>query len=275
MPKFIDLTNNIFNALTVLYRGENSKTGHVRWVCRCSCGEVVLVFGGSLTFGSTGSCGCLSDRGKRYSSKNNYIYKKFNKKRKRGSLIYGVGINDGNENIASKQCENTDEYLIYHMWTGMLRRCYSLPFKNRNPTYKNCAVERNWHKFSHFKAWVETQDWKGKELDKDILIKGNKLYSSSTCLFVSHSINSLFICSYPSERCLPHGVTFDKVNKKYRAKVSFGGKTIHIGRYSFVGDAVSAYKKIKAKIIYDSALEQIDIKVYSALIMRSYEFLDR
>lgn len=272
MPKLVDLTKNIFGNLIVLYRGENSSAGSAKWACKCSCGEVVLVYGGSLTSGATKSCGCMSDRGKRYSVKPASKYVKYSNKRKRNRL-YGIGINDGQEDIASIKNKGTDSYAIYSIWTRMMRRGYSVSFKKSHPTYKNCTVAEEWHRFSNFKSWVETQDWRGKELDKDILIKGNKLYSPSTCLFVSHHVNSLLHDNAASRGKYPQGITFDGKNKKYRAKVSLNCSSIHIGRYASINKAISAYEKAKAKIIYDEALNQVDVKIYSALMFRAYEFI--
>lgn len=58
MPKFIDLTGEIFGRLTVIRRGENSgkKTG---WHCRCDCGNETNIPASHLANGHTKSCGCL------------------------------------------------------------------------------------------------------------------------------------------------------------------------------------------------------------------------
>ena len=59
MGKFKDLTGQKFGRLTVLERVENAKCGKVRWLCRCDCGNEVIVNGSSLTSQNTKSCGCF------------------------------------------------------------------------------------------------------------------------------------------------------------------------------------------------------------------------
>lgn len=122
-------------------------------------------------------------------------------------LIYGVGINDSKSTyIEGKRCK------YYVTWKSMLQRCYSLKYKNKNPTYANCSVCDEWLTFSNFKAWMVKQNWEGKDLDKDILIEGNKIYSPETCFFISRRINTLLNVSKKRIGSLPLGVTFNKKN---------------------------------------------------------------
>ena len=118
-------------------------------------------------------------------------------------LVYGVGINDadyatqikktiGYENGKQKQkliwsCH------FYEKWKSMLERCYSERFKIKFPTYKDCTVCEEWLTFSNFKSWMEEQDWQGKELDKDLLVVGNKIYSPQTCCFLTKMINTFIM----------------------------------------------------------------------------------
>tara|TARA_R110002049_G_C8858977_1_gene538029 strand:+ start:91 stop:618 length:528 start_codon:yes stop_codon:yes gene_type:complete len=105
-------------------------------------------------------------------------------------LIYGVATNDASYSVTI----NVDGVVyvcpFYSRWVAMLRRCYSVDYKKKKKTYEDCYSCDSWLLFSCFKLWMETQDWKGKELDKDILIKGNKMYSPGTCLFVTTKENS-------------------------------------------------------------------------------------
>lgn len=55
----LNLTGQMFGRLSVLSRGESTKAGKVRWLCRCHCGSFVTVVGSSLLAGLTRSCGCL------------------------------------------------------------------------------------------------------------------------------------------------------------------------------------------------------------------------
>lgn len=51
-------TGNTYGYLTVIARAENSKDGRARWLCKCKCGNEVIVLGKSLRNGNTKSCGC-------------------------------------------------------------------------------------------------------------------------------------------------------------------------------------------------------------------------
>lgn len=54
----IDLTGKTFGKLTVLHRAVSRKTHGVRWMCKCQCGNLIIVDGHSLKKGTTKSCGC-------------------------------------------------------------------------------------------------------------------------------------------------------------------------------------------------------------------------
>lgn len=138
----------------------------------------------------------------------------------------------------------------------MINRCYSKRFHLLRPTYKDCTVCDEWLIFSNFKTWMVLQDWKGKVLDKDILEQGNKVYSPSTCIFVTTRINNLLGTHTTSRGEYPQGVYKDKLNNKYKAQCSVDGKYVHIGRYGTVEEAYSAYKKFKYNVIADVASTQ-------------------
>lgn len=116
-------------------------------------------------------------------------------KTKNKRLVYGVGNNDADyvvekrEEIGYVGGKRRRKLMwvcpYYQTWKDMIKRCYSTKCQEKFPTYKGCSVSADWHTFSNFKAWMEKQNWEGKQLDKDILIEGNKVYSPETCVFVS------------------------------------------------------------------------------------------
>jgi hypothetical protein len=102
------------------------------------------------------------------------------------SKVYGVGfIGEGK----FKSSLNGVRSKAHKTWTGMLERCYSEKCHARNPTYKECSVCDEWHNFQNFAKWFFKNYIKGFELDKDIKVKGNKIYSPDTCIFVSPKKN--------------------------------------------------------------------------------------
>ena len=110
-------------------------------------------------------------------------------------LIHGVGINDvdaltrWNENGKRVDCP------IYVSWKDILKRCYNILWKKNHPHYNGVTVHPDWHRFSNFKEWVNTQpqsNWQELQIDKDLLIKGNKVYGPDTCCFLTRVENNLF-----------------------------------------------------------------------------------
>ena len=79
----------------------------------------------------------------------------------------------------------------------MLKRCYDPKYQEKEPTYKGCTVENHLLNFQHMCKWLEENYYEipGETmcLDKDILCKGNKIYSRNTCIFVPERINLLFV----------------------------------------------------------------------------------
>ena len=89
---------------------------------------------------------------------------------------------------------------LYLKWHDMINRCYNAKFHLRQPQYKGCTVCEEWLNYSNFKVWYDQNRIQGMslDLDKDILFKGNKVYSPETCCFVPHKINTLFLNSKKS-----------------------------------------------------------------------------
>ena len=138
--------------------------------------------------------------------------------RKRNRLVFGVGINDANYDI---QKENGKLCSYYETWRNMLRRCYSTKFQANNPTYEGCTVCDEWLTFSNFKSWMEQQDWKDKQLDKDLLIYKNKVYSPVTCCFIAKEINVVLTCvGAVTKGNYPFGVYYHKRDRKFYAQCS-------------------------------------------------------
>ena len=102
--------------------------------------------------------------------------------------VFGIGyLGDGEFNSKlNGRC--TKEYST---WRTMLQRCYDPKCHARSPSYIGCTVCKDWRNFQNFAAWMSTQNYEGKQLDKDIKVKGNKVYSPETCSFVSHAENSV------------------------------------------------------------------------------------
>jgi len=185
-------------------------------------------------------------------------------------LVFGVGIND---------YPGTSSWMIggvrfkcplYIKWFSMLLRCYKKAHLEMFPTYIGCSVSEDWKYFSKFRAWMEEQDWKGKELDKDILVKGNKIYSAETCVFVSRELNT-FLNDHGSARGLyPLGVSWHKATETFIAQCSDPktGKSVHLGQFSTPEEAHLAWKAKKHEHALTYAEQQTDPRIAEALRTR-------
>lgn len=187
-------------------------------------------------------------------------------KYKKTKLVYGIGVNDAdyciNPTIDGKQVRCK----YYQTWRGMLERCYDSKYQTKEPTYTGCTVCEEWLTFSNFKKWMETQDWVGKCLDKDILIQGNKIYSPDTCIFVSSSINNLFTKSDAARGKYKIGVSFKKENDKFLAQCNINGKPKYLGLFLTEEEAYKTYKIFKTAHIRTLALEQTDERLKQAML---------
>ena len=193
--------------------------------------------------------------------------------------ICGVGITG---NIELKV---NGQYLKeYKIWKGVLRRCYSEYCHNTRPTYAECSMSKDFQYFPHFMEWCSKQtgfgslDDKGRPftLDKDILIKGNKLYSEDTCCFVPYEINNSFLKKGNKRgECL---IGVCKRKDRFIAHLSRGNSIqIFLGSFTTEIEAFIAYKQAKEahiKSLAEKWKDQIDLRVYEALVKYEVEITD-
>lgn len=183
--------------------------------------------------------------------------------------VQGFGI-IGDENIRDN---NGNILETYRKWEAMLDRVYGRGCKSdeTNPYY-SVSVSEDFRWYKDFKYWCTTQvgfSNQGWALDKDILVKGNKLYSPDTCCFVPVELNSLLVNSRATRGEFPVGVHFDKSRNKFQAYIRKDGKRKHLGRFSTPEEAFQVYKQSKEDYIKEVAekyKDQIDPRVYEALM---------
>lgn len=133
--------------------------------------------------------------------------------------LYGVGY-VGEEKTVN---DNKEILISYKHWVSMLKRCYDEKFHIKYKSYKDCSVCEEWHNYSNFKKWFNENyyeiDGEKIALDKDILIKGNKIYSPNTCIFVPERINGLFTKREAERNECPIGVEKVKEKNRYIARL--------------------------------------------------------
>ena len=157
----------------------------------------------------------------------------------------------------------------YQHWFAMLNRCYG---DGCNGVSSGAYVCDEWLDFQVFAEWITQQDGyenTGWVLDKDLLVKGNKLYSPSTCALIPREVNNFTNKRQSLRGEFPIGVSFVKSKGKYVAQGNFTGfRKKHIGTFDTPAEAFSAYKKCKedhAKFLAKEFAEVLDHRVIKAL----------
>ena len=208
-------------------------------------------------------------------------FKNCNVKSRFKPSVYGVGYLGYEKTVD----ENGNTIKSYVVWTHMLERCYYDECQKKHPTYRGCCVCEEWLNYSSFKKWFDDNYYEIEEeqmaLDKDILVKGNKIYSPDTCVFVPKNINTLFTKSNKVRGKYPIGVYFNKNAKKFMAYCSMliNGKKMkkYLGLYNTIEEAFNAYKEFKEKYIKqvaDEYKDKIPQKLYEAMYNYEVEISD-
>ena len=192
-------------------------------------------------------------------------------------------FNRGYLGIGKYLPSDKDYYLV---WKSLLQRVLDDRYQEDRPTYKGVTMDDEWLNFQNFATWCDTQEFfkaeddKGQpyQLDKDILIKGNKTYSPNTCCFVPSQINGVLISCKARRGDSPVGVSYNKVKRKFVAHINLGdGKRNHLGCFEDSTEAFKTYKRVKEVYIKSLAEKwkgKIDDKVYQALLEWKIEITD-
>ena len=179
--------------------------------------------------------------------------------------VFNVGIIGELNHIIGKKPSKE-----FQTWYEMMRRCYSLEYKKKEDTYYDVTCCDEWLYFPNFYKWIINQEnfatWKNtrlSSLDKDILIKGNKVYRPEACCLVPHHVNTLFTKRNKDRGDYPIGVYYDKTTKNYGASVSRvkNGKYRYksFGNYPTPEEAFySGYKPAKEMQIKEIAEEEFN-----------------
>ena len=173
----------------------------------------------------------------------------------------------------------------YDLWCSMLKRCCSATYQKQRPTYDGCEVSDNFKSYEYFYEWCQNQIGFGVEgngnpfqLDKDLLTKGNKVYSEYSCIFIPSEINSLLAKSTASRGKYLIGVCWNKTKKAFMAQVGKGkGKQELLGFFNTEIEAFKAYKEAKESFVKEQAEKwkgKIDERAYNALMNYKVEITD-
>lgn len=210
-----------------------------------------------------------------------YVTKTTTKEINNGSImdrlkpsVNGVGI-IGVKYKSKESCNKTKKE--YALWNSMLERCYSKTNRAKFVAYDGCSTSENFKRYEFFYEWCQDQvGFKcGYELDKDLLIKGNKLYSENTCLFLPKEVNAAISLKKSQRSKFLIGVR--KRGEHFSARYSCFNKGVEFGKFSTEIEAFLAYKKAKEdylKSLAEKYMKSIDYRAYKALINYCVETTD-
>lgn len=166
--------------------------------------------------------------------------------------VHGIGM------IGNKYPSKIDGIRLkeYIAWISILCRCTNKKLKEKESTYQDVVCCNEWLLYENFYEWLHSQEnfdkWLNGDrwaVDKDILIKGNKTYSSETCCLVPQNVNSLFVKNDMRRGELPVGVC--RRGKSFEASCNnpILGKYIYLGLYKTPEKAFQAYKQYKEALV--------------------------
>lgn len=181
-------------------------------------------------------------------------------------LIYGVGTNDHPTPI-NVNGKNRKPYIV---WYGMLARCYSRSKQLLHPSYVGCTVAEDWHLLSNFVSWYDEHYKAGYQMDKDLLVQGNRVYSKDTCVFVSPQTNTLLLTGSKAVTSLPLGVTSRP--PKFQAYIKKQGRRFCLGTFDTPLLAHQAWQRAKADHI--ESFPTTDPRIRTALDLRVAQLRD-
>lgn len=179
----------------------------------------------------------------------------------RRRLVCGVGVNDADYMavVGKERCQ------AYMQWCGMIRRCYNESEHEKCPTYAGCSVDSEWHSFMAFRSWWLEHHRDGFELDKDLLVTGNKVYSPMSCVFVPPSINLFLTDCRAARGKWPIGVSLQNPGGRFRARCRDGrGAQVLLGSFSSPSEASLAWQRFKLDRLESmrADMDAIDPRIY-------------
>ena len=220
---------------------------------------------------------------KYYNSKNVLI--EFNDKIKFSKIVNYTHLINGNIsnpyhksllNVGFLGCGDfATNHKFYSIWRSMLMRCYNKNYHIKYPTYKDVTVCEDWHCFQNFAKWCQKNYVENWHLDKDVILKGNKIYCPECCALIPPEINYIFIKGKNKRGLLPIGVCKHK-NKLKSALLKYN-KQIYLGSFDCQELAFLAYKKAKEQYIKEVAEKWknlISSVVYDAMYKYNVEIND-
>lgn len=157
------------------------------------------------------------------------------------------------------------------MWGKMLARCYCPLTQEKKPSYVGCSVDERFLNFQEFAAWASRQVGVdlGWQLDKDILVIGNRVYGPDTCVMAPPELNKAMRRVAIKKDGLPIGVTLTQKGKPYRSVVRLNNDRLDLGRYDTIEQAYLVHLEAKCRhmrYLANKWRPEIPEKIYDAIV---------
>lgn len=273
-----------YNKLTVLefsctkirkVKNENRKEHYYK--CQCDCGKIKDIVSWRITGGYTQSCGCMRNYSKKGIKKEKKFYKQNNKK-----YLYDLYYKEGQKYTLQKDKK------AYTVWMAILSKCY----RNNKFCYKNVEICEEWWDFQNFAKWYYNNYYQlgneSMDINKNILVKNNKIYGPKFCMFVPQSLTTLLNNRKQNRGNTPIGMSKFIYKRKihegesiwYSVRFRKKNKMTSFGSYYDPETAFQVYKTEKEKYIKEVADEyakkysQFPKKLYDALYRYKIEMED-
>lgn len=187
------------------------------------------------------------------------------------ALVYGVGINDSNFPVSMRLGNKRCVHRAYEAWHGMMARCYSSYRQRKYPSYVGCMVDEGWLTFSNFYSWWKENYKEEWQVDKDLLVPGNKVYSSQTCTYIPQDLNTFTVGNDRSRGEWPIGVSLNKKSGLFMSMISLGdNKHKYLGSFNDPYDAHAAWhaEKVTQAEKFRALCSSIHPKLFDGLILK-------
>ena len=148
----------------------------------------------------------------------------------------------------------------YLLWKNVIQRCYNKKIHIYKPEYKDKSVCEEWLNYTNFKLWYDEHFISVKnnqvDLDKDLLVQGNKIYSPETCVFLLHYQNTMFESSAKDKIYENEDGTF----------VIGGGKKKKYATLKEAEDIVCKRNQIRIESVAEKCKGKIPMCAYEAML---------
>lgn len=148
-----------------------------------------------------------------------------------------IGVGKYNSNLIANPA--------YSKWMSIWRRIGQID-KPDFATYVDCKMDVRWESLQDFSEFYHSCPYRqdGWELDKDLIVPGNRIYGPDTAAYVPVEINA-FIKTRKRKAHLPMGVNVNRAF--FSAAIRIDGKETYLGNFVTPEEAYVAYKEAKEK----------------------------